>query len=99
MAAHPLLPNLHLATTRRSTMDPSSTIRTNPRFAVSLTTAVKAATANAAFSKFAETWTGSLAVGMSADLAGLDADWDPDHLLNAKVRQTRYRGQKVFDAD
>lgn len=97
-AAHPPLPNLYHATTRRSTIDPALSARTNPEFAVPLATAVKAATTNAAFSRFAETWTGSLAVGMSADLVVLDWDWEPDRLLEAKVRQTWYRGQKVFDA-
>ncbi|KAK6369434.1 hypothetical protein LTS17_009777 [Exophiala oligosperma] len=97
-AAHPPLPNLYHATTRRSTINPSLPDRTNPEFAVPMAAAVKAATINAAFSRFAETWTGSLAEGMSADLVVLDGDWEPENLLNAKVQQTWYRGQKVFDA-
>ncbi|OAP62660.1 hypothetical protein AYL99_01887 [Fonsecaea erecta] len=98
-AAHLPLPNLYNATTRRSAIEPESTERTNPQFAVSLTAALKAATAGAAYSRHAETWTGSLRKGMSADFLVLDMDWTPAGLLAARVRQTWFQGRKMFDME
>ena len=72
-------------------------MRTNPRFAVSLAAALKAATAGAAYSRHAEGWTGSLKKGASVDFVVLETDWLPEGLLKAKVRQTWFQGRKVFD--
>ncbi|RVX66741.1 hypothetical protein B0A52_08934 [Exophiala mesophila] len=96
-AAHYPLPNLYNATTRRSALEPASRERTNADFAVSLATALKAATSGAAYSRHAETWTGSLQKGLSADFVVLETDWTADGLLAATVHQTWFRGRLVFD--
>ncbi|KAI1626100.1 amidohydrolase family protein [Exophiala viscosa] len=95
-AHHPLL-NLYNATTRRSAIEPDCLDTTNEHFAVSLSNAIKAATIGAAYTRYAEMWTGSIAPGMSADFNVVDMEWDPASLLHAKVRQTWYKGQRVFD--
>ncbi|KAK4941375.1 hypothetical protein LTR10_018644 [Elasticomyces elasticus] len=95
-AAHYPLLNLYNATTRRSAIEPECLDTTNEYFAVSLSNAIEAATAGAAYTRYAETWTGSLAPGMSADFNVVDMEWDPARLLHAKVRQTWFMGKKVF---
>jgi predicted amidohydrolase YtcJ len=96
-APHYPLCNLYNATTRKSALEPECEERTNPQFAVELTTAIKAATAGAAYSRYAESWTGTLQKGMSADFVVMDTDWTPAGLLASKVKQTWFRGEKVFD--
>ncbi|KIW87924.1 uncharacterized protein Z519_11509 [Cladophialophora bantiana CBS 173.52] len=96
-AAHLPLPNLYNATTRRSAIEPESSERTNPQFAVSLAAAAKAATAGTAYSRHAERWTGSLKKGASADFVVLDTDWTSAGLLKARVKQTWFQGRQVFD--
>lgn len=96
-ADHYPLPNLYNATTRRSAMEPQSEDTTNRHFGVELATAVTAATAGAAYSRFADTWTGKLQAGLKADFVVLDMEWDKEKLLEANVRETWYRGQKVFE--
>jgi predicted amidohydrolase YtcJ len=97
-AAHLPLPNLYHATTRRSTIDPESRETVNENFSVTLVQATVAATMGAAYSTFAETWTGKLAAGMTANFAVIDIDsWSANDLPEARVVQTWYEGQKVFD--
>lgn len=98
-AEHLPLPNLYNATTRRSALKPEMSARVNPEFALPLATAVCAATSGAAFASFADSWTGSLRPGLQADFAVLGMHWSPDRLLEGRVDQTWYRGQKVFDAN
>ncbi|KAJ5500883.1 Amidohydrolase 3 [Penicillium fimorum] len=98
-AEHHALPNLYIATTRRSSINPSSQDTVNPKFAVSLATAVSAATAEAAYASFSDSWTGSLRPGYSADFVVLDMVWAVECLLEARVCQTWYKGKKVFDEE
>ncbi|KAL3457376.1 amidohydrolase 3 [Aspergillus heterothallicus] len=98
-AAHFPFSNLYNATTRRSAVDPKSRDRLNPEFALELVDAVAAMTQGAAYSRFAESWTGSLVEGLSADFVVIDMHWDTTRLLEAKVCQTWYRGEKVFDIE
>ncbi|KFY62760.1 hypothetical protein V496_04404 [Pseudogymnoascus sp. VKM F-4515 (FW-2607)] len=93
------LPNLYTATTRRSAREPDSVEKVNPRFALSLAAAISAATAGAAYSCFADAWTGRLTKGMKADFVVMDMQWDAEKLLEAKVRETWFEGIKVFDAE
>lgn len=95
-APHPVLPNLYHATTRRSVMEPESEERTTPHFAISIASALTAATEGAAYSRYAETFTGSLKPDMSADLVVIDTDLKPEELLKAKVVSTFYKGKTVF---
>lgn len=92
------LPNLYNATTRKSATDPNSQVRTNPDQALTISQAFHAATAGAAYSRFAETWTGKLEKGLRADFVVLDCQWDADRLLDAKLLQTWSGGQKTFEA-
>ncbi|PLB48619.1 amidohydrolase family protein [Aspergillus steynii IBT 23096] len=97
-AAHLSLPNLYNATTRRSTIEPGCEERVNSHFGLSLGAAVTAATTGAAYSRFAESWTGMLRKGYRADFVVLDMEWKAESLLKAKVRQTWARGKKSYDA-
>lgn len=91
-------PNLYNATTRRSALEPESTATVNAHFGISLAEAATAATAGAAYARFAESWTGSLREGLYADFLVVDAHWTPEKLLEAKVCQTWYRGKKAYDS-
>ncbi|KAJ5998229.1 hypothetical protein N7522_009889 [Penicillium canescens] len=97
-AKHLALPNLYNATTRRSALDPDREDTVNIEYAVSLATAVSAATTEAAFASFADSWTGLLRPGFQANFVVLDMEGSPGSLLGARVCQTWYKGQKVFDA-
>ncbi|KAI7189744.1 hypothetical protein KC316_g6128 [Hortaea werneckii] len=66
-APHRTLQNLYVATTRRSLREPENTQTVNPDFALSLSQAVSSATYGSAYSCFAESWTGSLAVSKKAN--------------------------------
>jgi predicted amidohydrolase YtcJ len=98
-AAHLPFPNLFNATTRRSAIDLKSQQTLNPEFALELVDAVAALTKGAAYSRFAEGWTGSLSKGLSADFVVVDMHWEAEKLLEARVCQTWYRGEKVFDIE
>ncbi|KAH9211671.1 amidohydrolase 3 [Leptodontidium sp. 2 PMI_412] len=90
-------PNLYTATTRRSAREPKSLEVVNEHFAISLASAVAAATAGSAYSCFAESWAGSLEKGKKADFVVVDMGWRPEGLLAASVRETWFEGKKIFD--
>lgn len=98
-AAYGPLPNLYVATTRRSAREPEREDRTTPQFALGLLAAVSAATHGAAYSCFADGWTGTLEVGKEANLAVIDMKWDAQKLLEARVKETWFRGQRIFAAE
>jgi predicted amidohydrolase YtcJ len=98
-ADHVALSNLYTATTRRSVLTPSLKDTVNAEYAVSLATAVSAATTGAAYASFADEWTGSLRPGFNADFVVLHMQWAPETLLEARVCQTWYKGKKTFDTD
>ncbi|RJE18842.1 amidohydrolase family [Aspergillus sclerotialis] len=98
-APHFPFPNLYNATTRRSAREVESTATVNPHFALSLAEAVTAATEGAAYARFADSYAGSLKEGMNADFVVVDMEWTPEKLLEAKVRQTWYQGQKVYEKE
>lgn len=88
------LPNLFIATTRRSAFDPS--LEPNvPANAMAIADAIRRATRDAAY---ASRWDGELGVlraGASADFVVLDADPfrdGPEAFLTARVRTTVVRG-------
>ncbi|KAL7791845.1 amidohydrolase 3 [Trichoderma ceciliae] len=93
-----VLRNLYTATTRRSVRDKDYAVLMNPEFALSLCQAMQGATYGSAYSCFAETWTGSLAKGLQANFAVAEMEWTPQSLLQARVKETWYRGKKVYDA-
>lgn len=91
------LPNLFIATTRRSAFDPSLPAH-EPKNALPLVDAITYATAQAAWSCYAEGRFGSLVPGAHADFMVVDPDVtesDPAVLLDAMVRETAIGGRSV----
>jgi predicted amidohydrolase YtcJ len=92
------LPNLFIATTRRSALDPSLPPN-EPKNALPLQDAITYATAHAAWSCFAEDRLGSIAPGRQADFVVVDPnviETDPEQLLDAMVLQTVVGGRTVY---
>lgn len=91
------LPNMFIASTRRSALDPS--LEPNlARYALPLTDAIRHATADAAWACGAEGRYGSLAAGLYADFVVLDRDvFDaaPEVLLEARVVTTVVGGRRL----
>ncbi|KAH7327304.1 putative metal-dependent hydrolase [Rhexocercosporidium sp. MPI-PUGE-AT-0058] len=92
-------PNMYTATTRRSAREPESLEMVNEHFALSLASAVAAATAGSAYSCFADSWAGSLERGKKADFVVVDMIWRPESLLAASVKETWFEGRKIFDTE
>ena len=91
------LPNLFIASTRRSALSPELPAN-EPKNAVALEDALRYATAHAAWSCFAEDRLGTITPGKHADFFVVDPDVtvsDPDRLLDAAVLQTVVGGQTV----
>ncbi|KAJ4320801.1 hypothetical protein N0V94_003213 [Neodidymelliopsis sp. IMI 364377] len=97
-ARHLPLPNLYNATTRMSATQPTMTERTTPHQALTMSQAFHAATAGAAYSRFAEKWTGSLKAGLQADFVILDSKWTPESLLDDNVAETWSKGKRLYQA-
>ncbi|RGP79431.1 hypothetical protein FLONG3_2486 [Fusarium longipes] len=96
-ARHLPFPNLYNATTRKSALEPEMDKVTNGKSALTLTQAMKAATYGAAYSRFAETWAGSLKEGLRADFMVLPEMPDVGDLLDVKVDETWFGGEKVYE--
>ena len=93
------LPNLYVATTRKSAKQTDvKDAPVNPNFRLELAQAVGAATSGAAYSCFADERMGSLEVGKMADFIVVDMDWEGEELLRANVKETWFEGQKVYEA-
>jgi predicted amidohydrolase YtcJ len=93
-APHPPLPNMYVATTRRSAIDPALPANL-PKYALPLADALAHATRDAAYSCRWEGLTGQLAAGMAADFVVLDRDpftGGADSLLAANVAMTVVAG-------
>lgn len=91
------LPNMFVAATRRSALDPSLPANT-PRFAVPLAQSIEHATRDAARASRAEDRYGRIAAGLSADFIVLDRDvtqLHPDQLLEASVIRTVLGGETI----
>jgi predicted amidohydrolase YtcJ len=91
------LPNLFVAATRRSALDPSLPANT-PRFTVPLIESIEHATRDAARASRAEDRYGRIAAGLLADFIVLDRDvtqQDPEALLQASVIRTVLGGETV----
>lgn len=99
-APHPPLPNMYIATTRRSALDGDLPANL-PGYALELADALGHATRDAAYSCRREHELGRLAKGMLADFVVLDADpFDAgtDSLLTASVALTVVGGQVRYRA-
>lgn len=97
-APHEPLPNLYVATTRRSYREPTLETVVNPEFALTVCQAVAGATHGSAYSCFADSWTGSLKPGHKADLVICRVDLTPDKLIGGKVLETWFEGRQVYKA-
>ena len=92
------LPNLFIATTRRSALSPDLPPN-GPSNAVPIEAALTYATAHAAWSCFADDRLGAIAPGKHADFVVVDPDVtasDPERLLDAAVLQTVVGGHTVY---
>ncbi|CZT44625.1 probable metal-dependent hydrolase with the TIM-barrel fold [Rhynchosporium secalis] len=98
-APHAPFANIYTATTRRSAREPASLEVVNMHFALSLASAISAATMGSAYSCFADTWAGTLEKGKKADFVVVDMNWDPEGLLAASVKETWFEGRKIFDSE
>lgn len=99
-APHQPLPNMFIASTRRSALDPGLPPNL-PRYALPLATAIGHATRDAAYSCGWDGLTGTLAAGLAADFVVLDTDpfaQGPDSLLTARVARTVVAGRVRHDA-
>jgi predicted amidohydrolase YtcJ len=95
-APYQAMPNVYTATTRRSAREPTSQETVNENYALSLSSAISGYTYGSAYSCFSEHLTGRLEDGYSADFVVMDMKWSTDELLNAKVKETWYCGEKVY---
>ena len=92
------LPNLYVATTRKSARQPDAgDAPVNENFRLELAQAVIAATSGAARSCFAEERVGSLEVGKLADFTVVEMEWAGKELLKARVKETWFGGSKVYE--
>ena len=98
-APHQPLPNIYVATTRRSYRDPELTTTVNPEFALTVCQAMAGATQGSAYSTFADKWAGTLAPGKKADFVVCDVDLQPENVVRGVVKETWFEGQKTFTAD
>lgn len=97
-APHLPLPNLFVATTRRSYREPELETVVNPHSALTVCQAVAGATHGSAYSCFADKWTGTLKPGMKADFVVCQVEMVPAKLINGVVKETWFEGKQVFKA-
>lgn len=96
----PPLPNMFVAATRRSALEPGAPANL-PHYAVPLAESIEHATRDAAWACRAEHDYGRLAAGLHADFIVLDRDVfaaDVDELLEARVLRTVVGGRTVHEA-
>ncbi|GAA5126693.1 amidohydrolase [Haloechinothrix salitolerans] len=96
-APHPPLPNMYIATTRKSALDPGSPAL-QPHLAISAPDALLHGTADSAWACRAEDVVGRLRAGLLADFVVLDRDpfdSSADTLLRARVLRTVVGGRTV----
>ncbi|WP_255731638.1 amidohydrolase [Phaeobacter sp. B1627] len=90
---------IEMAVTRRLWKEPDYVLA--PQERISVETAIRAMTINAAYQMNSETEVGSLEVGKLADFVILDTDprsVDPDRIKDIRVLETWMDGQQVYSA-
>ncbi|GAB13095.1 putative hydrolase [Arthrobacter globiformis NBRC 12137] len=97
---HAPLPNMYVAATRASALDPTAAANV-PDFALPLAHAIEHATRDSAWTCGAEHEIGRLAAGLYADFVVLDTDVlaaaSPTALLGTEVLRTVVGGRTVYD--
>jgi predicted amidohydrolase YtcJ len=94
-APHLPLPNMYIASTRRSPRN-DSVDPTTPQFALSLAASVSATTLGAAYSCFTDKWAGKIEPGFVANLTVVEMEWEAKKLLEAKVVETWSNGKSIW---
>lgn len=97
-APHLPIPNMYVATTRRSYREPELETVVNPEFALTVCQAIAGATHGSAYSTFADEWTGSLKKGLKADFVVCDVELTPEKLIKGVVKETWFEGTQVYGA-
>lgn len=97
-APHLPIPNMYVATTRKSYREPGLETVINPEFALTVCQAVSAATHGSAYSTFADEWTGSLKKGLKADFVVCNVELTPENLIKGVVKETWFEGTQVYKA-
>ncbi|KAM0523816.1 hypothetical protein ACHAPE_001068 [Trichoderma viride] len=95
-APHLPIPNMYVATTRRSYREPGLETVVNPEFALTVCQAIAGATHGSAYSTFADEWTGSLKKGLKADFVVCDVELTPEKLIKGVVKETWFEGAQVY---
>ncbi|KAK3300613.1 amidohydrolase 3 [Chaetomium fimeti] len=97
-APHTPLGNIYVGTTRRSYREPEMERTVNPHFSLGLCEAVAAGTEGAAYSCFDDHRIGVLKKGHKADFVVVDMEWEKEKLMEAKVVETWFDGEKAWSA-
>jgi predicted amidohydrolase YtcJ len=97
-APHLPIPNMYVATTRRSYREPELETVVNPEFALTVCQAIAGATHGSAYSTFADECTGSLKKGLKADFVVCDVELTPEKLIKGVVKETWFEGTQVYGA-
>lgn len=95
-APHLPLPNLYVATTRKSYREPGLETVVNPEFAITVAQAISGATHGSAYSCFGEEVTGSLREGLKADFVVCELEPTPEKLIDGVVEETWFEGRQVY---
>jgi len=94
------IPNLYVATTRKSARDlVTGDAPVNVNFRLGLCEAISGAIKGSAYSCFAEGRVGTLEKGKMADFVVVDMEFKEEKLLEARVRETWFGGKKVFESE
>jgi predicted amidohydrolase YtcJ len=99
-APHEALPNMYIASTRKSPSNEAIAPH-RPDWALPMEEAIRHGTREPAWSAHLESVTGTLKVGLAADLAVLDRDFfaeGPQSLLKTDVRLVMMNGDVVYEA-
>ncbi|KAL6860844.1 amidohydrolase 3 [Trichoderma novae-zelandiae] len=97
-APHLPIPNMYVATTRRSYREPGLDTVVNPEFALTVCQSIVAATHGSAYSVFADEWTGTLKRGLRADFVICDVELEAERLIRGVVKETWFEGTRVYKA-
>lgn len=95
-APHQPLPNMYVATTRKSYRERDLDTVINAEQALTVCQAVTAATWGSARSCFADQWTGRLSKGMKADFVVCQLQLTAEKLVDGVVEQTWFEGKQVY---
>ncbi|KYK62022.1 amidohydrolase family protein [Drechmeria coniospora] len=98
-APHEPLPNLYVATTRRSYRELGLETTVSPELALTVCQAVAGATHGSAYSCFADEWTGRLRPGMKADFVVAQVELTAEKLVQGVVRETWFEGRRVYPVE